>query len=94
PNQGAFIAKTFKIHFNLFKIIVVKASASISSAIITKSFFQACKSCSIIAVSFVILLTSWLLYVLIVDLLTLANKGRKQDTLMTFFTKSDTITMI
>jgi hypothetical protein len=38
PNQGAFIHKIFKTHFNLFKIIVVKASHSISSAIITKSF--------------------------------------------------------
>jgi hypothetical protein len=38
PNQGALIHKIFKTHFNLFKIIVVSASHSISSAIITKSF--------------------------------------------------------
>jgi hypothetical protein len=38
PNQGALIHRTFKTHFNLFKIIVVRASQSISSAIITKSF--------------------------------------------------------
>jgi hypothetical protein len=46
PNQGALIAKTFKTHFNLFRIIVVKASPSTSSAIITKSFLPDCINCS------------------------------------------------
>jgi hypothetical protein len=46
PNQGAFIHKIFKTHFNLFRIIVVKASHSISSAMITKSFLPLPSNCS------------------------------------------------
>jgi len=46
PNQGAFTPSMFNTHFNLFKIIVVNASHSISSAIITKSFFHSPSNCS------------------------------------------------
>jgi hypothetical protein len=46
PKPGALIHKTFKTPFNLLRIIVVRASPSISSAIITRSFFQEFTSCS------------------------------------------------
>jgi hypothetical protein len=46
PNQGALIAITFKAHLSLFKTNVVKASHSISSAIITISLFHFAASCS------------------------------------------------
>gem|GEM_PF-1467190 len=46
PNQGDLIPSIFNTHFSLFKMMVVRASASISSAIITRSFFPSPRICS------------------------------------------------
>jgi hypothetical protein len=46
PNPGIFTASTFSTHLSLLRIMVVSASQSISSAIITRSFFPDCIRCS------------------------------------------------
>jgi hypothetical protein len=46
PNPGILTASTLSTHFNLLSIIVVRASHSMSSAIITRSFFPDCIRCS------------------------------------------------